>query len=140
VQCKEWLGAREAAYKSLLNTVRPVFGEWLKASDTVTPKQPVPFRRMGISFWVAADMLAQCSLLEQGCAGHHDCAHRKAHQANRHLPFEPENSEKVEQPTNFFELANRNDNKVETLWAINACEDLGTGKQRPWNFTEEGPF
>ena len=133
VQYKEWLEAREAAYKSLPSTVRPVFGEWLKTSDT--SEQPVPFRRVGISIWIAADMLAQCSLLGQGCAGHSYCAHCDAHKANRHLPFE---LVQVEQPTNFFELANKNDTKVETLWAINTCEDLETGGQQPWNSTEEG--
>jgi len=133
VQFREWLGARETAYKSLPSTERPSFGEWLKTRET--PEQPVPFRQVGISFWVAADMLAQCSLLGQGCAGHLYCAHCDAHKANRHLPFE---LVKVEQPTNFFELANSNDTKVETLWAINTCEDLGTGEQQPWNLTEEG--
>ena len=133
VQFKEWLVARETAYTSLPSTEKPSFGEWLKTRET--PEQPVPFRRVGISFWVAADMLAQCSLLGQGCAGHLYCAHCNAHKANRHLPFE---LVKVGQPTNFFELANSNDTKVETLWAINTCEDLGTGEQQPWNLTEEG--
>ena len=133
-QYKEWLGAREpeAAYKSLPNTERPGFGEWLRTSDTL---EPVPFRRVGISFWIAADMLAQCSLLGQGCAGHFYCAHCEAHKENRHLPFE---LVKVEKPTNFFKLANDNDTKVEALWAINTCEDLGTGERPPWKLTEEG--
>jgi hypothetical protein len=33
-------------------------------------------------------MLAQCSLIGQGCAGHHYCHHCDAHKENRHLPFE----------------------------------------------------
>jgi hypothetical protein len=42
VQFRRWLGAREAAYKSLPSTERPSFGEWLKTRET--PEQPVPFR------------------------------------------------------------------------------------------------
>ena len=132
VQYKEWLGAREAAYKLLPSTERPVFGQWLRTSET---HEPVPFRRVGISFWIAADMLAQCSLLGQGCAGDRYCGHCDAHKANRHLPFE---LVKVEKPTNFFKLANDNDTKVEALWAINTCEDLGTGERQAWKLTEEG--
>ena len=90
---------------------------------------------MGFRFWVAADMLAQCSLIGQGCPGHHYCPHCDAHKENRHLPFE---LFKVKHPTNFWKLANDSDTMVETLWAINTGEDLGTKGRQPWKLTDEG--
>jgi hypothetical protein len=106
--------------------------EWLKISDV--QGEPVPFRQVGFSFWVAADMLAQCSLIGQGCAGHHYCPHCDAHKDHRHLPFE---LVQVQVPTSFRKLADDYETKVETLWAINTCEDKRKGC-KPWNLTEVG--
>jgi hypothetical protein len=50
VQYKEWLAEREAAYKSLPITVRPVSGEWLKASDTPETARSVPTPAVGHLF------------------------------------------------------------------------------------------
>jgi hypothetical protein len=126
----EWLKGREQRYKDLQSSQN--FTEWLKTEES---GEPAPYRRVGMRFWVAADMLAQCSLIGQGCAGHHYCAHCNAHKENRHLPFE---LFKVKKPTNFWQLANDNDTKVETLWAINTREDLGAKGCNPWQLTDEG--
>ena len=126
----EWLKGREQRYKDLQSSQN--FTEWLTTEES---GEPAPYRRVGMRFWVAADMLAQCSLIGQGCAGHHYCAHCNAHKENRHLPFE---LFKVKKPTNFWQLANDNDTKVETLWAINTCEDLGAKGCNAWKLTDEG--
>jgi hypothetical protein len=130
----EWLKGREKAYSNIPSESRPkpAFNEWLKTEETGAP---APFRRVGLRFWVAADMLAQCSLIGQGCAGHRYCAHCMAHKENRHLPFE---LFKVEKPTNFWQLANDNDTKVETLWAINTGEDRQTNSGQTRKLTDVG--
>jgi hypothetical protein len=132
-QYNEWLSRRKAAYDQLPSDSKPSFDEWLRKPEA--SGDPAPFRRVGFLFWVAADMLAQCSLIGQGCAGHHYCAHCDAHKENRHLPFE---LFKVKSPTNFWKLANDNDIMVETLWAINTCEDLETKGRDPYGLTEDG--
>ena len=132
-QYNEWLSRRQVAYKQLLSDSKPSFDEWLRSPEE--SGDPAPFRRVGFKFWVAADMLAQCSLIGQGCAGHHYCAHCDAHKENRHLPFE---LFKVKTATNFWKLANDNDIMVETLWAINTCEDLETKGRDPYGLTEDG--
>jgi len=126
---KDWLAGREQAFANLGGAN---FDEWLRTEESGAP---APFRRVALRFWVAADMLAQCSLIGQGCSGHSYCAHCHAHKENRHLPFE---LFMVEKPTNFWKLANDSDTKVETMWAINTCEDLGAKSGRPWGLTEEG--
>jgi hypothetical protein len=132
-QYNEWLSRRKAAYDQLLSDSKPSFDEWLRKPEA--SEDPVPFRRVGFLFWVAADMLAQCSLIGQGCAGHRYCAHCDAHKENRHLPFE---LFKVKKAENFWKLANDNDIMVETLWAINTCEDLETKGRDPYGLTEDG--
>jgi hypothetical protein len=132
-QYNEWLSRRKAAYDQLLSDSKPSFDEWLRLPEE--SGDPAPFRRVGLLFWVAADMLAQCSLIGQGCAGHHYCAHCDAHKENRHLPLE---LFKVKKATNFWKLANDNDVMVETLWAINTLEDLETKGRAPYSLTEEG--
>jgi hypothetical protein len=129
---KDWLKGREEAFQKLPREGGQKFNEWLKTEESGAA---APFRRVGFRFWVAADMLAQCSLIGQGCAGHHYCPHCDAHKENRHLPFE---LFKVKHPTNFWKLANDSDTMVETLWAINTGEDLGTKGRQPWKLTEEG--
>jgi hypothetical protein len=132
-QYNEWLRRRRAAYEQVLSDSRPSFDEWMRSPEE--SGDPAPFRRVGLLFWVAADMLAQCSLIGQGCAGHHYCAHCDAHKENRHLPLE---LFKVKTPTNFWKLANDNDVMVETLWAINTLEDLETKGREPYRLSEEG--
>jgi hypothetical protein len=132
-QYTEWLRRRRAAYEQVLSDSRPSFDEWMRSPEE--SGDPAPFRRVGLLFWVAADMLAQCSLIGQGCAGHHYCAHCDAHKENRHLPLE---LFKVKTPTNFWKLANDNDVMVETLWAINTLEDLETKGREPYRLSEEG--
>ena len=127
-----WLRGREKAYGELPSEGRPKLREWLKTEESGAP---APFRRVLFRFWVAADMLAQCSLIGQGCAGHHYCPHCDAHKENRHLPFE---LFKIKTPTNLWKLANDSDMMVETLWAINTCKDLGAKGRQPWDLTEEG--
>jgi len=127
-----WLRGREKAYRELPSEGRPQLREWLKTEESGAP---APFRRVLFRFWVAADMLAQCSLIGQGCAGHHYCPHCDAHKENRHLPFE---LFKVKERTNLWKLANDSDMMVETLWAINTCKDLGAKGRQPWDLTEEG--
>jgi hypothetical protein len=129
----DWLKGREEAFQKLPCESRQKFNEWLKTEESGTA---APFRRVGFRFWVAADMLAQCSLIEQGCAGHHYCRHCDTHKKNSgwHPPFE---LFKIKHPTIFWRLANDSDTMVEMLWAINTGEDLGTKGSQPWNWTEE---
>ena len=89
------------------------------------------FHNVGIRFWVPADMLAQCSLLGQGCAGNKYCAHCCTHKDVRHLPFE---LRLVTERVNFRKFADQLDLHAETLWSINTCSDRGPN----WKFTEEG--
>jgi hypothetical protein len=130
-QYNEWLRQRTEMHANLPSP-KPGLKEWLKISDV--QGEPVPFRQVGFSFWVAADMLAQCSLIGQGCAGHHYCPHCDAHKDHRHLPFE---LIQVKVPTSFRKLADDYETKVETLWAINTCEDKRKGC-KPWSLTEVG--
>ena len=46
------------------------------------------FGNVGMRFFVPADMLTQCALLGQGCAGKNYCANCHAHRDSRHIPFE----------------------------------------------------
>jgi hypothetical protein len=131
-QYKEWLATRTQMH-AILPSPKQSLKEWLKISDV--QGEPVPFRQVGFSFWVAADMLAQCSLIGQGCAGNNYCPHCKAHRDDRHLPFE---LIRVQKPMSFRKLADDYETKVETLWAINTCEDEMTRRRKPWDFTEEG--
>ncbi len=89
------------------------------------------FHNVGIRFWVPADMLAQCSLLGQGCAGKKYCAHCHTDKDARHIPFElclvPERA-------NFRAFADQVDLHAETLWSINTCADRGPN----WKLTEQG--
>ena len=112
------------------------YAEWLKRpeSDRNRMKQRMDeasFHNVGIRFWVPADMLAQCSLLGQGCAGNLYCPHCSAHKATRHIPFE---LHRVKESVNFIKFADSVDMKAETLWTINTCEDRGQN----WKFSEEG--
>ena len=92
------------------------------------------FHNVGIRFWVPADMLAQCSLLGQGCAGNLYCPHCSAHKETRHIPFE---LRLVEKSVNFREFADSVDMKAETLWTINTCEP-SQDRRSNWRFSEEG--
>uniref|UniRef100_A0A7S0MB41 Uncharacterized protein n=1 Tax=Cryptomonas curvata TaxID=233186 RepID=A0A7S0MB41_9CRYP len=58
-----------------------------------------------------------------------------AHKEDRHLPFE---LFKVKKSTNFWKLANDNDTKVETLWAINTGEDRQTNGGKMRKLTDVG--
>ena len=69
------------------------------------------------TFWHAADMAAQCSVLGHGCAGNHYCGHCSAHKDNRHIPYE---LILVKEAVNFQRLADRYDVFPSTLFAINA--------------------
>jgi len=92
------------------------------------------FHNVGIRFWVPADMLAQCSLLGQGCAGNLYCPHCSAHKETRHIPFE---LRLVEKSVNFRKFADSVDMKAETLWTINTCEP-SQDRRSNWRFSEEG--
>jgi hypothetical protein len=89
------------------------------------------FHNVGIRFWVPADMLAQCSLLGQGCAGKKYCAHCHTDKDARHIPFE---LRLVPELVNFRTFADQVDLHAETLWSINTCADRGPN----WKFTEQG--
>ena len=92
---------------------------------------PESFHNVGIRFWVPADMLAQCSLLGQGCAGKMYCAHCHTDKDARHIPFE---LRLVPERVNFKTFADQLDLHAETLWSINTCANRGSN----WKFTEEG--
>ena len=70
-----------------------------------------------VTFWHAADMAAQCSVLGHGCAGNHYCGHCSAHKDHRHIPYE---LILVKEAVNFQRLADRYDMFPSTLSAINA--------------------
>ena len=62
---------------------------WLNLPEDVRiQKDEASFLNVGIRFWMPADMLAQCSLLGQRCAGNLYCGHCSAHKDMRHIPFE----------------------------------------------------
>ena len=82
-----------------------------------------------VTFWHAADMAAQCSVLGHGCAGNEYCGHCSAHKDNRHIPYE---LILVKEAVNFQVLADRYDVFPSTLFAINAGFE---GKDGP---TEHG--
>jgi hypothetical protein len=114
----------------------PEYEAWMKMSED-TRKSKIArietgsFHNVGIRFWVPADMLAQCSLLGQGCAGKQYCAHCNAHKDTRHIPFE---LRRVPERLNFRELAEELDLHADTLWSINTSAERGTN----WQFNEEG--
>ena len=62
-------------------------------------------------------MAAQCAVLGHGCAGHHFCGHCNAHKEQRHVPY---TLLKVQEATNFKQLADDHDLWPSTLHAINA--------------------
>ena len=69
------------------------------------------------TFWHAADMAAQCSVLGHGCADNEYCGHCSAHRNNRHIPYE---LILVKEAVNFQHLADRYDLFPSTLFAVNA--------------------
>ena len=75
-------------------------------------------RRVGLDFWLGADMAAQCAVLGHGCAGNEYCAHCTAHKDARHIPYE---LMRVEAATSFQRLADELDMFPSSLYAINAC-------------------
>ena len=114
----------------------PEFEAWMKLpEDTrksmIARNETGSFHTVGIRFWVPADMLAQCSLLGQGCAGKQYCAHCNAHKDTRHIPFE---LRLVPERVNFRKLADELDLHADTLWSINTSADQGEN----WKFNEEG--
>ena len=113
------------------------YSEWKKLPEAtlkrmIARKDDGSFHNVGIRFWVPADMLAQCSLLGQGCAGKNYCAHCNTHKDSRHIPFE---LRLVAERVNFRKFADQLDLHAETLWSINTCEN----DRRPeWKLNEEG--
>ena len=92
-----------------------------------------------VTFWHAADMAAQCSVLGHGCAGNHYCGHCSAHKDHRHIPYE---LILVKEAVNFQRLADRYDMFPNTLFAINAGTE---GKGGPTELglrasTADAPF
>jgi len=75
-------------------------------------------RRVRTTFWLGADMAAQCAVLGHGCAGNEYCGHCMAHRSHRHIPYE---LKKVESDISFRQLAEEYDMFPSTLYAINAC-------------------
>ena len=113
------------------------YNEWKKLPEAVrnemaTKKDDRSFHNVGIRFWVPADMLAQCSLLGQGCAGKHYCPHCNTHKDFRHIPFE---LRLVTERVNFRKYAEQLDLHAETLWSINTCEN---NRGPNWKLNEEG--
>ena len=105
---------------------------WLNLPEDVRiQKDEASFLNVGIRFWMPADMLAQCSLLGQGCAGNLYCAHCSAHKDMRHIPFE---LRLVKERVNFGQFVDSVHMHADTLWTINTCESRGTN----WKFNEEG--
>ena len=74
-------------------------------------------RRVGLDFWLGADMAAQCAVLGHGCAGNEYCAHCTAHRNNRHIPYE---LIRLEKAVSFQRLAEDHDMFPHSLYAINA--------------------
>jgi len=114
----------------------PEYEAWMEMSEDARKSKIVrnetgSFHNVGIRFWVPADMLAQCSLLGQGCAGKQYCAHCNAHKDTRHIPFE---LHRVSERVNFWKLAEELDLHADALWSINTSAERGTN----WQFNEEG--
>ena len=114
----------------------PEYEAWMKLPEDTRKAQIArnetgSFHNVGIRFWVPADMLAQCSLLGQGCAGKQYCAHCNAHKDTRHIPFE---LRLVPERVNFRKLADELDLHADTLWSINTAAERGGN----WKFNEQG--
>ena len=58
-------------------------------------------RRVRTTFWLGADMAAQCAVLGHGCAGNEYCGHCRAHRSHRHIPYE---LRQVERDVSFGQL------------------------------------
>jgi hypothetical protein len=95
-----------------------LLGIWDKYKDlTEAARAEEGLRKVSLTFWHAADMAAQCSVLGHGCAGHHFCGHCNAHKEQRHVPY---TLLKVQEAINFKQLAHDHDLWPSTLHAINA--------------------
>jgi len=77
-------------------------------------------RRVGLDFWLGADMAAQCAVLGHGCAGNEYCGHCTAHRNERHVPY---SLMRVDETVSFQQLAERHDMFPSSLYAINACSE-----------------
>ena len=82
-------------------------------------------RRVGLDFWLGADMAAQCAVLGHGCAGNEYCGHCTAHKNVRHIPYE---LMRVKAATSFQKLADELDMFPSSLYAINACLEGNGGE------------
>jgi hypothetical protein len=81
-------------------------------------------RRVRTTFWLGADMAAQCAVLGHGCAGNEYCGHCMAHRGHRHIPYE---LKQLESDISFRQLAEDYDMFPSTLYAINACMESQGG-------------